>query len=150
MRLYPHDQDTGGFFVCVLEKAGKPLQSLGTTEPVPAPPAAESIPPVEAAAIADENGTSTLKRPAPSSPSPTIEGSESKKAKQEDATPFAPEPEIAEPVTAKPTSAPAELSEAKKTTPAPPKGKKQRRDVGFKEDPFSYVDPQHKEVQTIS
>jgi hypothetical protein len=23
MRIYPHDQDTGGFFVAVLEKAGE-------------------------------------------------------------------------------------------------------------------------------
>lgn len=114
MRLYPHDQNTGGFFVCVLQKAGTPPATSGTTEPVPAPPPAEEILPVEDAVVADETGTSSLKRAAPSPPPESAEAIEAKKPRQQ-----------------------------------PPQGRKQRRDIGFKEEPFSYVDSGHKEVQSL-
>lgn len=57
MRLFPHDQDTGGFFVCVLEKA-----AATTAEPVPAPEPVEEEAVIEEAIVADETGSSTLKR----------------------------------------------------------------------------------------
>lgn len=141
MRLYPHDQNTGGFFVCVLERSGKPLESIGTTDPVPAPPPAERAPAVEAEVVAsvDESGTSSLKRAAPPSPSPNepVAETESKKPKQERAAEA--ESEV------KP-----EQKEKSQPQPQPqPKGKKTRRDIGFKEDPFSYVDPDHVEVNSL-
>ncbi|WRT64898.1 uncharacterized protein IL334_001837 [Kwoniella shivajii] len=106
MRLLPHDQNTGGFFVCVLEKAGS---SSSTNN-------------------AEEATTSSLKRSA-TSPAPS---GETKRAREK-----SPEPEV--PVT------PAE------TTPAPSAkpGKKEKRDLTFKEDPLSYVSPEHEEVKSI-
>lgn len=76
MRLFPHDQDTGGFFVCVLEKAAS-----APTEPVPAPEPVEEKPVVEDAVVADETGTSTLKREL--SPSAADGPEEAKKIKKE-------------------------------------------------------------------
>jgi multisite-specific tRNA:(cytosine-C5)-methyltransferase len=82
MRLFPQDQNTGGFFVCVLEKAGSVKVEAETTEPVPSPPAPEEIPVIEDAVIADETGTSTLKRAV--SPSAEVGPETVKKTKQEE------------------------------------------------------------------
>ena len=41
----------------------------------------------------------------------------------------------------------AQKEDAPKKTSAP--AKKVKRDLSFKEDPFSYVDPDHKELQSI-
>jgi multisite-specific tRNA:(cytosine-C5)-methyltransferase len=117
MRLFPHDQNTGGFFVCVLEKAGAVEAKAETTAPVPSPPAVEEPPIVEEAIVADETGTSTLKRAV--SPSAEAGPEVAKKTKQE----------------------------VKKDTKKEEKSKK--RDGSWKEDPFSYVDVDHKEVGTI-
>ena len=107
MRLLPQDQNTGGFFVCVLLKAGEPAGGSPTFAlPVELP----SVPRLDNVMVADESGSSSLKR-APS-PSTTAEGSESKKPKQE--------------------------------------LKKPKRDLGFKEDPYSFVNPSHAEVQNMS
>jgi multisite-specific tRNA:(cytosine-C5)-methyltransferase len=107
MRLLPHDQDTGGFFVCVLEKAGQKTDA----PPIPDPPhELPAVPPLDDVIVADESGCSSLKRaaspPTPSGPS------ESKRPKQET--------------------------------------KKPKRDLGFREDPYSFVDPNHVEVASIS
>jgi multisite-specific tRNA:(cytosine-C5)-methyltransferase len=82
MRLFPQDQNTGGFFVCVLEKAGSVKVEAETTDPVPSPPAPEEIPVVEDAVVADETGTSTLKRAV--SPSAEVGPETVKKTKQEE------------------------------------------------------------------
>lgn len=108
MRLFPQDSDTGGFFVCVLEKKSNASDS------VPAPPPVEETPAVEAATVADETGSSTLKREL--SPSAQAGPEEVKKSKKD----------------------------IKKEE------KKQRRDPSWKEDPFSYVDPEHDEVKAIT
>jgi len=117
MRLFPQDQNTGGFFVCVLEKAGSAKVEAETTEPVPSPPAPEEIPVIEDAVVADETGTSTLKRGV--SPSAEVGPETVKKTKQE------------------------EKKEAKKEE------KRKKRDPAWREDPFSYVDVNHKEVGLI-
>lgn len=117
MRLFPQDQNTGGFFVCVLEKAGNAEVKAETTEPVPPPPALDDEPVVEDAVVADENGTSTLKRGI--SPSADAGPEAVKKTKQE------------------------EKKDAKKEE------KRKKRDPSWKEDPFSYVDVDHKEVGLI-
>ncbi len=106
MRLVPHDQDTGGFFVCVLQKAGHTSDNDPATEP------AIELPPVlslDEVVVADESGASSLKRAA--SPSAGASSSEAKRTKQEP--------------------------------------KKPKRDLGFKEDPYSFVDPSHAEVRSI-
>jgi len=103
MRLVPQDQDTGGFFVCVFEKA---------SDAQPIEPAAElpEVPVMEDVTVADESGPSSLKREA--SPS-GIDGAE---------------------------------PEAKKSKPAM---KKRKPDPQFKEDSYSFVDPEHDEVRSI-
>jgi len=110
MRLVPQDQDTGGFFVCVFEKAS----DAKATEPAAELPA---VPALEEVVVADESGPSSLKREA--SPS-GIEGAEpeTKKAKPE---------------------------EVKKTGAT----KKRKPDPQFKEDAYSFVDPEHDEVKSI-
>lgn len=113
MRLFPHDQNTGGFFVCVLERAGAPGDAAETTEFVPSPPPVEETPVVEEAIVADETGTSTLKREL--SPSAETGPETAKKSKQD----------------------------IKKEE------KRMKRDPSWKEDPFSFVDVNHKEVGTI-
>jgi len=82
MRLFPQDQNTGGFFVCVLEKAGTSEVKAETTEPVPSPPASDEIPVIDNAVVADETGTSTLKRGI--SPSAEVGPEAVKKTKQEE------------------------------------------------------------------
>jgi len=107
MRLLPHDQDTGGFFVCVLQKAG--LATEAPSVPV-SPTKIPATPLLDDVTVADDSGSSSLKRTA--SPSTPAESSGVKKPKQE--------------------------------------SKKQKRDLGFREDPYSFVDPKHEEVQSIT
>lgn len=107
MRLFPHDQDTGGFFVCVLQKA-----SSAKAASVPPPPPVEATAEVPEAVVADETGTSTLKRELSPAGTPDPQPKKTKKeTKQEE--------------------------------------KRNRRDPSWREDPFSYVDPDHEEVQAI-
>lgn len=75
MRLFPHDSDTGGFFVCVLEKKAAASSS------VPAPPPVKETPVLEAVTVADETGSTTLKREL--SPSAETGPEEAKKSKKE-------------------------------------------------------------------
>ncbi|GFZ46615.1 Multisite-specific tRNA:(cytosine-C(5))-methyltransferase [Saitozyma sp. JCM 24511] len=113
LRLFPHDQNTGGFFVCVLQKSSEAKSSAKPSVSKAAD--AEATPAVPVTAAAEEGeSASTLKRAAsPSAP----DGPESKKVKQ---------------------------------TPASSKiAKKQKRDLNFKEDPFSFVDPTNEEVVSI-
>jgi multisite-specific tRNA:(cytosine-C5)-methyltransferase len=128
MRLVPHDQDTGGFFVCVLEKLVDAPEGEAVAELPPVPALDDVI-------MADEKGASTLKRSA--SPS-GIEGAESeaKRVKAEG------EAEPAE------ESAKTEAAPEKKAGPSRTP-KKVKKDASFKEDPYSFVDPNHEEVQSI-
>lgn len=100
MRLFPHDQNTGGFFVCVLEKASP-----------------------SSSAVSNGAGVSS------STVLPQAESSASTSAKRE----------------LSPSGSPA--PESKKAKSAPPK--KFKRDLGFKEEPFSFVDPEHEEIKSI-
>lgn len=108
LRLLPHDQNTGGFFVCVLEKAAEP--SASTSAPKVD---IDSLPEPGDVEATDEKGTLSLKRAL----SPSAEGAETetKKAKVPGAAPR----------------------------------KKERPDLGFREDPFSFIDPAHAEVGII-
>lgn len=65
-----------------MEKAGSAEVNAETTEPVPSPPAAEETPVIEDAVVADETGTSTLKRGV--SPSAEVGPEVVKKTKQEE------------------------------------------------------------------
>lgn len=107
MRLLPHDQNTGGFFVCILEKLGRP------SEPSEMTSTATNLPPVQPldnVMIADESGSSSLKRAA--APSMPTTDSATKRPKTEQ--------------------------------------RKPKRDLGFKEDPYSFLDPSNPELQSIS
>lgn len=133
MRLLPHDQDTGGFFVAVLQKSGNPSAPDESDQPtesssaqaadVPEPTdESEAVEASEATPlVADEAGTSTVQLTngkhsrSPSSSTPAAEP-EAKRAKEEAAA--APE-------------------------------RKPRRDPGFREDPYSYADVNHDEVKSV-
>ncbi|WVO13356.1 hypothetical protein L204_100971 [Cryptococcus depauperatus] len=103
MRLLPHDQNTGGFFVAVLEKSSNP--SVGTKRQASPTKEVES------------------KRPRDKSPE-----SQSVVA-------------TAEALTKGETN--GHKVEGKAIQ------KKEKRDNTFKEDPYSYVDPEHEEVKAI-
>ena len=115
MRLVPQDQDTGGFFVCVFEKATDAKTEAPATELPPVPAAADIT-------VADETGSSTLKREA--SPSGIEDAErETKRTKPTEGEQKKPGPSI--------------------TT------KKKRPDPMFKEDAYSFVDSDHAEVNSI-
>lgn len=118
LRLLPHDQNTGGFFVCVLQKSEAVDEELAAAVEAET---ARAMGRVEASASAnadamdiEQSEPNGLKRSAPSSPG----------------------------------SAPPEAN--KKAKAAGPPAKRQRRDASFKEDPFSFVDPEHEEIKRIS
>ncbi|ORX34458.1 S-adenosyl-L-methionine-dependent methyltransferase [Kockovaella imperatae] len=113
LRLVPHDQDTGGFFVCVIEK-------IGAAETEPANVELSVPPPLDDVVVADETGTSTSAKRAGS---PSIEEGSSKRSKSE-----------------------PEASGSKSQA----QSKRQKRDIGFREEPFSYVDPDHAEIKSIA
>lgn len=136
MRLLPHDQDTGGFFVAVLRKKGtaappnkedKPTASTSVSETEAS--VVPKLEPLDEAdvkpTVADETGVSTLpltngKHARSPSPPESSELPEAKKVKEEEGT---------------------ETKEAEV--------KKPKRDLGFREDPYSYTSPEHEEVKAI-
>ena len=71
----PHDQNTGGFFVCVLEKTGTATTNGAEVE-LPA------VPPLDDVVVADEAGASTSKRVGSPSVGDAVQPEE-KRAKQE-------------------------------------------------------------------
>lgn len=108
LRLLPHDQNTGGFFVCVLEKKAEPSAVPEGTAIVDV----DSLPEPAEVETMDEKGAQSLKRAA----SPTI----------------------------------ASEPDAKKSKPTGKAEKKKKPDLSFREDPFSFVDPAHEEVQSVA
>nr|XP_031858166.1 uncharacterized protein CI109_006408 [Kwoniella shandongensis]KAA5525238.1 hypothetical protein CI109_006408 [Kwoniella shandongensis] len=114
LRLLPHDQNTGGFFVCVLEKRASKNSAPATTE--------------------EPTSSSSLKRPAsPAAP----QAAETKRAREKSP--------VAE--SSSGVATPAEVSTPATTASGP--AKKEKRDLSFKEDPYSYVDPEHAEIKSI-
>lgn len=109
LRLLPHDQNTGGFFVCVLEKKAEPTPVAAGTERVKI----DELPQPDSVEAIDEKGATSLKRHA-----------------SDDADDAA--------------------SSSKKVKTATGAKKKEKRDLSFREDPFSFVDPEHDEVKLIS
>lgn len=156
MRVYPHMQDTGGFFITVLEKkkefkakneneakasaAATPATgtpAVGTPAAAPAEAAAPAASNGEAAAAAAEpakeedvqmdDATNGQKRPLEEAESAE---SAAKKVKTD-----------AEPATA----APSAVEVAPKVEVAPVKPKRN----GPVEEPFKYLDPSHETIQSI-
>lgn len=121
LRLMPHDQNTGGFFVCVLEKAAEldEEEQIAATEAQPAAAEADLVA-AEGQANAEAADTSNAQ-----------------------------EPEAGNSLKRAAPSSPAGPSAESKPKAGPP-AKRQRRDASFKEDPFSFVDPEHEEVKRIS
>lgn len=142
MRLLPHDQNTGGFFVCVLEKA-MPVETAAKA----AKTAASK--PAEAKDV--ESATNATKRAAtPSTP----EGArESKKAKAEGDAVEGEAAQVEGEAVADGDSVKAEIVDADGDVAEPiveeAATKKEKKDWSYKEDPFSYVDPAHAELDAI-
>lgn len=108
LRLLPHDQNTGGFYVCVLEKKAAPEAPAANATKVEKVDIASLPTPDEVIAI-DEKGSLPLKRAA----SPSAEAAAAPKKLRSEAT------------------------------------KKEKRDLQFREDPFSFVDPTHAEIDVL-
>lgn len=137
LRLVPHDQNTGGFFVCVLSKGEDAI----IEEPAADLP---EVPPMEDVEVADEGGSSRLKR----SGTPSgLEGSESgtKRAKVDGADDADEEQTPGDAAKTEETVASAAGKKA-----APVKQKRVKRDLSFREDPYSFIQPDHVEVGKIS
>lgn len=116
MRLVPHDQNTGGFFVCVLEK--------------------------EANLRSSEQSSAAAKRAAsPSTPEIAREGKKVKSDPGAEAVDASLNLDQHEEVPVKEESVDTDKKEEA--------GKKEKRDWSYREDPFSFVDPEHAEVQLI-
>ncbi|KAL7418626.1 tRNA (cytosine-5-)-methyltransferase ncl1 [Cryptotrichosporon argae] len=148
LRLLPHDQNTGGFFVCVLQKAERVDEAAKAHAPA-VDIAALPEPDLSDVAVLDESGRAGAKRAL--SPSPSKEEAATKKAKAEGGG----EGEVM--TEAEGEVAPAEVKEddagkgkaSETEKPAQQQGKKVKRDTTFKEDPFAFVDPAHEEVQKV-
>lgn len=140
LRLLPHDQNTGGFFVCVLQKKG-------TSEPTVVP----------ASSLVKREQKSKFEEPKPAAAPAAAPAAEAAAAEPmaEDKPDVAAADAAAEPaaVPAKRELSPsAEESEAKKLksdAPLAPQDKKAKRDLQFREDPFGFVDPSHPELETV-
>lgn len=120
LRLLPHDQNTGGFFVCVLEKAAEPAKPSATAPKVDI----DALPEPGEVQATDDKGTLSLglKRAL----SPSAEASE---------------PETKKPKAVSATSGSGNTEKQKK---------KEKPDLAFREDPFSFVDPAHPEAEIIT
>jgi len=117
MRLLPHDQDTGGFFVCVLEKQASSNGYSSVPEPItddPTSNAETAEKPVDAD-TEPSTSTSSLKRQA--SHTPPVEAMKVEKKPRQEATTMI--------------------------------NKREKRDLGFKEDPFGFVAEDNEDVTTI-
>lgn len=119
----PHDQNTGGFFVCVLQKAGSPEDE---------PELVPDFPIGEAAQAGKTDEKTQEKADAPAQAEQTEQAAEGSNGLKRRAM-----------------SPTAEANLAKKLK-AGPVARRQRRDPHFKEDPFSFVDPDHEEIKRIS
>lgn len=148
LRLAPHDQNTGGFFVCVLEREEGESKITGPHAAVQnarEAAATETVKTESGSIEVDISGEQSVKRAR--SPSPSAEDS-SKKAKVEEAT--------VEPVAAAEASTSTSTSTASKTadgaaTPILPLTEKQlkrkeHQNGGFKEDPFFFLKPDDPEM----
>lgn len=127
MRLVPHDQNTGGFFVCVLEKAALPLrnQATGSGNKRALSPSAD----------ADREA----KKEKVSTPTDEI---------LEAAASDVPEPEAEQPTPD--VSIPATPAvDATSAIPSASNKFKRRHDGSYREDPFAYASPEDTEVQSI-
>ena len=142
MRVYPHMQNTGGFFVSCLVKKGGSGQDSDSLAP-------GMIRAMEALAAGAE--MPSTKRPAEQAEQP-----EAKRAKTEQAEPEQAEPEQAEPAQAEPEQ-PAETAtdkhRADRQAAAARKRAGEQVVIGaggmpYREDPFAYMDPSNAEVQS--
>lgn len=124
LRLLPHDQNTGGFFVCVLEKKG-------TSEPTVVP--ASSLVKREVKSKFEE----------PKAAEATAPMAEDKSDEKEEAPAVPAKRELS------PSAEESEAKKLKSDAPQEPQDKKAKRDLAFREDPFGFVDPSHPELETV-
>lgn len=124
LRLLPHDQNTGGFYVCVLHKSE-------SAAPAPAPSTSTST-------AASASTSSGLKRAL--SPNAEDAARDTKKEK------IASEGEASAPASGTATPTPAIPSAAEPDNNA---GKKKKQDWSYREDPFTYAPESDPELVSI-
>jgi multisite-specific tRNA:(cytosine-C5)-methyltransferase len=141
MRLLPHDQDTGGFFVCVLQKSSTAQTTSTPSIPLPEVDTSEPI------TIADESGSTstTLKRAL----SPQTEEREGKKVDMGENKVQEEKVEAGAEEGKEEVEVEVEKSKAKGKPQGKGKEKKVKRDLSFKEEAFGFVDPTRPEVKSI-
>lgn len=171
MRVYPHMQDTGGFFITVLEKKKefkakneKEAKASAAATPAVGTPAvgtpAAAATPAEAAAPTASNGEATTAAAEPTKEEdvqmddatngqkrPLEEAESDESAAKKVKTDAEPDPAAAAaPAVAAPAAAaPAAAEVAAKVEVAPVKPKRN----GPVEEPFKYLDPSHATIQSI-
>ncbi|KAM0431857.1 hypothetical protein ACHAPT_005109 [Fusarium lateritium] len=151
MRVYPHMQDTGGFFITVLEKKSE-FKARNENEPKPSQPKANG----EAEAASEEK--TPAKEEAEAVPAATETAPAAEEAKQEDvamadaSTNGSKRPLESEDTEDQPAKkAKVQADSSATATPVPQKnqeGSKPRRN-GPVEEAFKYLDPSHATVQNI-
>lgn len=146
MRVYPHLQDTGGFFITVFEKTGdaEPMAE-GMIRAMASPSIANSI------SSAEPAESTSLKRPAEDA-----DGSEPalKRAKNEDGDADPVGDEVEPTLDAETPAEPETNVKVDKHAADKAAAKARERDPGYglpggtpyKEDPFAYADPQNDQV----
>lgn len=140
MRVYPHQQDTGGFFITVLEKKGEiktrpegskriPKRSLDSVDDKP-----DEKPPTKKQKAAEDTPVeASLPRPTESMATPNTEAKSDIVQETEQQTVPKPEPDSTQTKTSEPT------------TSLPPK---KRNNQPF-EEPFKYLNSQNEELNVI-
>lgn len=148
MRIYPHLQDTGGFFITVLEKKAEfkaknenepkqTSQANGASEDAATATAAAEIKPEDASAPEEKKEDETMDDASPTASKRPLET-------EEDAEQPAKKAKTAEESSAATTPAPAPAAATEREDRP---GKPKRN--GPIEEPFKYLDPSHPVIQNI-
>lgn len=125
LRIYPHDQDTGGFFVAVIQKAGQPE------------PEKKAAPSVAQETLAQSESNVAAQPSAAQPPTDTM------------ANQPAVDPSVSDERPAKRVKVDESAEEVKASKKPQKKEKKEPKAIGlpFKEEPFFYLSPENEEVK---
>ena len=158
LRVYPHLQDTGGFFIVVLEKKAEfKAKAAPATPAAPRkqqPKADKAEEAAEAAETVDDAADGSAKRPAEDDVA-SVDSQPAKKQKQEEeeeAAVVAAEPEQPAHVET-PVEIPVEVAEAEEVIEAPAEAGMSAgprpKNTGPYEEPFKFLSPEHAVVKDI-
>lgn len=149
LRVYPHLQDTGGFFIVVLEKKAEFKAKTVPTAPA-APkkqqPKAEAVEETAEATLTSEAVAASVKRPAEDDVA-SVDSQPIKKQKQDEDAEVAAPVETAEPGTVEPAEVEVEAVDVPAEAGMDPGPRP--KNTGPYEEPFKYLSSEHAVVKDI-